>query len=205
VAEGKLWPKNKTIADDFRIPLIPRAFWLNARHHFENDFAVSAILMSGLAVESGINEYASMWMSRRFGMEQSSAMKFLEESMDFRKTVELLSFVGAIEEGLDSNLHSVYDSRNRYTHIQTSKILGKMADEVAELRDARGRVVVASTVKDEEVLRTHVVFANATLDARGILDKTEHCLAHLFETECWKQLLLNVAPRKANSEKGGVP
>ena len=137
-------------------------------------------------------------------------MKFLEESMDFRKTVELLSFVGAIEEGLDSNLHSVYDSRNRYTHIQTSKILAKIfakisADEVAELRDARGRVVVASTVKDEEVLRTHVVFANATLDARGILDKTEYCLAHLFETECWKQLLLNVAPRKANSEKGGVP
>jgi hypothetical protein len=192
LAESKLWPKNQIIHDEFIIPLIPRFFWGWARNHFEANENVSSILMAGLSVESAVNQYASMWMHRRFGMELSSAMKFLEESMDFRKIVELLSFVGAIEDGLDSDLHSVYDSRNRYAHIQTSKILGKMGDEAAESRDADGQVTVRIPIKDEEVLRTFVVLANAGKDARVILEKTEYCIAHLFESDYWKRLLRNI-------------
>jgi hypothetical protein len=189
LAESKLWPKNQIVHDESILPLIPRFCWLWARKHFEANEHVSSILMAGLAVESGLNEYACIWMNRKFGIESPTAMKFLEESMDFRKTIELLSFVGAIEEGLDSALHSVYDSRNRYAHIQTSKILGKLGDEAAEIRDADGNVTAKITFKDEEVLRTVGILTNAGKDARIILEKAEYCLAHLFESDYWKRLL----------------
>lgn len=189
MAETRLWPKNKIITDDFRIPLISRAFWLTARKHFEDEDAISAILMAGLAVESGVNEYASMWMHRKFEIEQNSAMEFLEESMDFRKTIELLSSTKAIEQDLKKALHTVYNSRNRYSHIRTSEILRTMAGVEVQIRDAEGIVTGKIPVSDE-VIKSFFVRIRAEQDARSILEKAEYCLSHLFETERWKHLLL---------------
>jgi hypothetical protein len=55
--------------------------------------------------------------------------QLLLDSMDFRRTAELLSFAGVFKEELKNDLHAVYDSRNKYVHIQTLKILGKKRDD----------------------------------------------------------------------------
>lgn len=172
-----------------------------ARRHYDADEAISAILMVSLAVESGVNEYAAAWFHRKLGKDQSQAMQFLEESMDFRKTLELMWFVGAFKKELRDDLHTVYDSRNKYAHIQTLKILGKAGEEEIEERTSDGKTLRRVKFKDDEMSRLIVVAMRAEEDAWEMLRKTEQCLVRLFkvdESDYWKRLVWNL---KVDSNK----
>jgi hypothetical protein len=196
MAESKLWPRNKIIADETDIPTIPHFFWRSARRDYEGGESVSAILMAGLAVESGVNEYASHWMHRMFGKEPAIAMKFLEEPpMNFRMTVKLLWFVGEFKEDLKDDLNAVYNSRNRYAHIQTSKILGKIGEEEVAFKDSEGKIVQKVKMKDDDFFRAVGVIANADAEAQRIIELTEQCMSRLFEkskSDYWKRLVWNI-------------
>jgi len=125
---------------------------MSARTDYDDEESVSSILMAGLAVESGVNEYASAWLSKMFGKDQSEAMQFLEKSMDFRKTVECLGFVGAFKRQLRSDLHTVYDSRNKYVHMQTLKILDQLGEQVVKVRRSDdGKLLRTVKVKDDKM------------------------------------------------------
>jgi hypothetical protein len=191
----KLWLRNEIIFDESDIPVVPHFFWRSARKHYDADESVSAILMAGLAVESGVNEYASAWLHRMLGKNQTAAMKFLEESMDFRKTAELLWYVDAFKEKLKNDLNTVYNKRNKYAHMQTLKILGQMGEQEAEEKTTEGKLVRKVKFKDDEMFRMIVVIMNAEEDAWEILRKTELCMRGLFnkdESDYWKRLVWNI-------------
>jgi hypothetical protein len=203
----KLWARNEIITDEAFIPLVPRDFWLFARKAYESDGLqeVSSILLAGLAVESGVNEYVSAWLYRKLGKDQIAAMKFLEDvSIDFRKLVELMWFIGAFSDSLKSDLHDVYNSRNKYAHMQVMKIVGNKGEVEFELR-SDGQVVKKLKAKEDEFMRSLLVMMNAAGDAYQILRKTELCLKGLFdkdESDYWRQLVwggLEVSPKSADS------
>jgi len=190
----KLWPQNEIIVEEADIPLVPRFFWRSSRRRYEADDSVSAILMMGLAVESGVNEYASAWLHRKFEKNMTEAMQFLEASMDFRKTVELMWYTGAFKKELKDDLHTVYDRRNKYAHIQTLKILGELGEYETEETTPDGKTVRKIKAKDDEVYRILLVNVKAEDDAFELLKKTELCMVRLFkmnESDYWKQLIWN--------------
>lgn len=188
----KLWPQNAIVDDETVIPALPRLFWILARGHYEAHQNISAILMAGLAVESGVNEYASAWLHKNLGKGRSEAMRFLENTMDFRKTVELLWFAGAFQKELRDDLHTVYDGRNKYAHIQSLKILGAMGEAEVQKMRPDGVFVRKVKVKDDEVVRRLGVLMKAEEEAWTLLEKTEHSLVRLFkidESDYWKDLV----------------
>jgi hypothetical protein len=189
----ELWARNEIITDETYVPPVPRDFWLFARRAYESDEMqeISAILLAGLAVESSVNEYASAWFHRKFGKDPTVAMKFLEDSIDFRRLVELLWFVGALSDSLKSELHAVYNSRNKYAHIQVMKILGEKGEEEIQYRTG-GQVVRKLKAKEDDLMRTIFIMMNAQEDAWQILRKTELCIRGLFdvdESDYWRELV----------------
>jgi len=193
--EKKLWPPNQFIVDETYIQPTPRFLWKVARQHYEKDDSLSAILMAGLAIESGVNEYASAWFNRKFGKEQTEGLAFLEASMDFRRTVELLWFVGAFTKELKDDLHKVYDSRNKYAHIQIMKIIKDTGEIEVQVKDSDGKPTRTIKFKEDEIFRMVGVIMNADDDAWEILKKTELCLERLFgkdESDYWKHLIWNI-------------
>jgi hypothetical protein len=148
-----------------------------------------------LAVESGVNEYASAWFHRNFGKNETQAMQFLESSMDFRKIVRLLWFVGVFTDELKRDLNWVYDGRRKYAHIQTLEIAGKIGEEEIEERTSDGKTRRRFKVKDDEVSRLDAVLMNAQEDAWEMIRKTEYCLVRLFkkdESDYWRKLVWNL-------------
>jgi hypothetical protein len=185
------------------VPLVPRDFWLSARRAYESAEMdeISAILLAGLAVESSINEYASAWFRRKFGKDPTVTMKFLEDSIDFRRLVELLWFVGALSDSLKSDLHTVYNSRNKYAHIQVMKILGEKGEQEIQIRSG-GTVVKTIKAKEDEVMRMILVNLNAEEEAWQILRKTELCIEALFDidkSDYWRELVWAGAGAKGKS------
>jgi len=203
--ESKLWPRNQIITDESRVPCIPRFFWLEARQHFESGYPVSAILMSGLAVESGVTEYASQWMHKAFEIELSEAVKILECTM-FRRIVGLLCRKEELAKDLRNDLYEIYDKRNEFVHVQTSQILGSFGEEKLEVKDGTGKVLTRMKVKDDDLFKAVGVQMNAEDEARKTLQLTEQCILRLFDIDrYWKRFLWNEnpssRPTKVDSEK----
>jgi hypothetical protein len=137
--------------------------------------------MTSLAVESAVNEYASTWLQSNFRKDRGESMEFLEKSMDFRRTVELLEFVGVLGKELGDELQDIYTRRNHYSHILSSKILGKTAREtdIHEMT-AEGTLLRKLKIKNSDVATMLVIYREAQENARELLRKTELSLAQLF-------------------------
>ena len=191
MTENKLWPRNQIISDESLIPLLPRFFWRSARRHFEDDDPVSAIVMCGLSVESGVNEYAAQWMHRTFAIEPSEAVKVIE-CMDFRRSVKLLMRNGELSKRLKKELDSAYNSRNKYVHVLSAQILSDLGEQYVQTKNDKGQLVNAFKFKDNDFFRTLGVYMKADQDAPKIIEKTERCISGLFEidnSDYWQRLV----------------
>ena len=189
-----LWIQNEIVGNWVDIPLVPRYYWLSARKAYEADDPIGAILLTGLAIESGVSEYAAAWFYRRFGKNITEAKKFLEDWMDFRKTVNLLWFIGSFRDELKDNLHDAYNDRVKYTHTKVIQILGDKGNlELVSYKTEQAMPKIK--VKDDENAKIDFLYMNAQEDAWNLLRKTEVCLRGLFnvkESDYWKILIWNV-------------
>jgi hypothetical protein len=166
------------------IPIIPQIFWLNARDSYILNQYFGSILLGGMAIEIAVREFLQGWFERYVkDKPMISATSWLLEELDFRKAIslcEMLEVFGQKSDEIYGKLHKCYDIRNKYSHARLTAILGKLADEVVEVRDEQGKTVKTHTIKEDEMLTAAGAQMNAHDDALTMISLIEEAFDVIF-------------------------
>ncbi len=156
-------PNLENVITDQEFPLTPRLFLSKAMETYTLGQFYASVLLAGTAVDIGLRVFLQQQLGKYVAEQKpKSIVSHLVEEFDFRKAMtvcEKFELFGNKKEKIYGMLHRCFDIRNKYSHGDLTKILGKTADEPIVTTDEEGKRVELASIGDDEFFRNVYVEA----------------------------------------------